>query len=158
VRELARELGFEDVDEFRDAVRALRGPSSGAAGGGQNLPGSQPSQPIQPAAPQGQDWQMAVRVAAKLNLPATLIMRLQGGTEEEMEADAQQLLALFGQGNVTGAATPASPAPRVPGIPPVQANNQPVTISRAYMRANPEWVRQNRALVEAAAREKRIVD
>lgn len=158
VRQLAKEFGFEDVDDFRDAVRTLRGPNSGAANGGQQQPGSQNPQ-SQPAGAPGPDLAMAIRVAAKLNLPATLIPRLQGGTDEEMEADAQSLMALMGQNG--SAATPAQPLPnaqRAPGIPPVPPTNQPVTLTRSFLRQNPQWVRANRAAVEAAQREGRIVD
>jgi hypothetical protein len=40
---------------------------------------------------------MRYRVAAKKKLPAELANRLQGATEEEMEADAISLLEVFGQ-------------------------------------------------------------
>ena len=156
VRELAREFGFEDVDDFRDAIRAIRGPNgSGAPDGGQHQPGHTASQQPGPAA--GPDLAMAIQVAADLGLPAALALRLRGSNKEEMVTDAQSLLALMAA-NGSAAQTVPSAQPRAPGIPSVPSGGQQQTISRSWMAANPKWVRDNREIVEAASREGRIVN
>lgn len=55
------------------------------------------------------------RVGLRHNLHESLVDRLRGTTEEELESDAQSLLA---QLNITPAATP-DPTPPAPGAPPV---------------------------------------
>lgn len=156
IKELAKELGFEDVDDFRDAIRSIRGPNGGAASGSQNQPGGQSPQQA-PAGHSGADLGVKLKVAAKMGLPADLVYRLVGETEEELEADAQSLLTRL-NGQNGGAATTAPTTPKGPGIPPTTPNNPPVTLTRSFLAANPAWVRANRAQVEAAAREGRIVD
>lgn len=143
IRKLAKDLGFEDVDEMREALGTLRQ----AQGAGAQ---AQPNQPETPAAAgtQANDaarLQMALTVGTKLNLPVALIGRLQGTTPEEMEADAQTLLALMGNGQA-----------RAPGIPPVPAGNTPVTFTATQLK-DADFVRKNVAAIQAAAREGRIV-
>jgi hypothetical protein len=155
VRELAREFGFEDVDDFRDAIRAIRGPNgSGAPDGGQQT-GHTASQQPGPAA--GPDLAMAIQVTADLGLPAAIALRLRGSNKEEMTADAQSLAALMGAGGSAAQTAPLA-QPRAPGIPSVPTGGQQQTISRSWMAANPKWVRDNREIVEAASREGRIVN
>lgn len=155
VREFAKEFGYEDPEDLKDAIRAIRDANGGAAqGGSQSQPGEAPAPSQGPN--EGQRLTMAVGVATKLGLPAALIPRLQGSTVEEMEADAQALTALLGAGN--GAAAPTAPPPRAPGIPPAPGNTQPVTLTRSWLQANPKWVRDNRQVVERAYKEGRVVE
>lgn len=161
IRELAKEFGFEDVDELRDAIGAIRGPRNGGAAnnGGGNQPGGQNNAQAQPGAPAAPDLQTLLRVAAKYNVPAALIGRLSGATEQELEQDAQTLLAAIpGAAAHAAPSSPNSQQARQPGIPAADNSNQPVTITRSWMRDNPAWVRANRALVDEAQRTGRIVD
>jgi hypothetical protein len=148
VRKLAKDMGFEDADEMRESLAALRQ----AQGGGQPTTpdaGATAATPgPSPASDMGARLQMAINVGAKLNLPAALLPRLQGATEAEMEADAQTLLGLMGSG--------ASAAVPRPGIPPVPAGNQPVTFTRTQMQ-DPRFVRENAEAIRRAAAEGRIV-
>lgn len=145
IRKLAKDLGFEDADEMRESLQTLRQAQGGASApnqpeNGQPAPAAQPSNDATASR-----LQMALRVGAKLNLPVALIERLQGSTEAEMEADAQTLVTLMGTG-----ATPR------PGIPPVPAGNQPATFTTTQLQ-DAEFVRNNAAAIQAAAREGRIV-
>lgn len=146
IRKLAKDMGFEDVDEMRESLQALR---QAQGGGAAASPAATPETPGSPATnqPDAVRLQMALTVAAKLNLPVALVGRLQGGTEAEMEADAQTLLGLMGSG-----ATPA----RVPGIPPVPAGNQPVTFTQTQLQ-DPKFVRANSEAIRKAAAEGRLV-
>lgn len=115
--------------------------------------GASPAQPNTPETPapastqanETARLQMALTVGTKLNLPVALIGRLQGATPEEMEADAQVLLGLMSNGQA-----------RTPGIPPVPAGNTPVTFTSTQLK-DPEFVRNNVAAIQQAAREGRIV-
>jgi len=143
VRKLAKDLGFEDVDEMRETLASLRQ----AQGGGAQAQPATPETPTSTATsqPDAVRLQMALSVGAKLNLPVALVGRLQGGTEAEMEADAQALLALMGNG-----------AARAPGIPPVPAGNQPVTFTQTQLQ-DPKFVRANAEAIRRASAEGRIV-
>lgn len=145
IRKLAKDLGFEDADEMRDALATLRR----AQGGGQpNTPGAEPpTTTAQPSADVTR-LQLALKVGAELNLPAALIGRLQGDTEEAMKADAESLQALMGSG---------TPAARGPGIPPVPAGNQPVTFTREQL-GDAKFVRANADAIRQAAAQGRIVN
>ena len=146
VRKLAKDLGFEDVDEMRETLASLR---QAQGGGAAASPGVAPETPTSQATsqPDAARLQMALAVGTKLNLPAALIGRLQGGTEAEMEADATTLLGLMG-----GGATQQ----RVPGIPPVPAGNQPVTFTQTQLQ-DPKFVRANIEAIRKASAEGRIV-
>lgn len=145
VRKLAKDMGFEDADEMRETLQGLRR----AQGGEQPAqPGAEPpTQTAQPNADAAR-LQLALKVGAELNLPAALIGRLQGETEEAMKADAEALQALMGGG---------TPASRGPGIPPVPAGNQPVTFTRAQL-GNAKFVRENAEAIRQAAAQGRIVN
>lgn len=145
VRKLAKDMGFEDADEMREALASLR-----QAQGGQQpaQPGAEsPAQTAQPNA-DATRLSMALKVGAELNLPAALISRLQGDSEEAMKADAEALIGLMGSG---------TPASRGPGIPPVPAGNQPVTFTRAQL-GNAKFVRENADAIRQAAAQGRIVN
>lgn len=74
-----------------------------------------------------------LRVATTKGLPPDLIDRLHGGTEEELAADADKLLALF---------KPAvDPAPKAPGVPPSRGS-KPAKLDITGM--TPEEIRKNR--------------
>ncbi len=145
IRKLAKDLGFEDVDEMREALGTLR----------QAQGGTQPAQPGADAPPSSQGpsesarLSMALTVGAKLNLPAALIGRLQGATPEEMEADAQVLLGLMSAGQAS--------TPRPPGIPAVPAHGQPVTFTRTQLQ-DAKFVREHQEAIRQAYREGRIVN
>lgn len=152
LKKLATDLGFEDADEMREALQTLRQ----AQGGAQPLTPTEPFDSAQgkPGAQapttqvdQASRLQMALTVGAKLNLPAALIGRLQGSTPDEMEADAQTLLALMGS---------TTRQPPGPGIPPPPGGNPPVTFTRAQLQ-DAKFVREHAAEIQAAAREGRIV-
>ncbi len=87
---------------------------------------------------------MAIQAGTKLNLPTALVLRLQGSTVAEMEADAQSLLGLM-------------TAPRGPGIPNVPTQNQPVTFTKAQLQ-DAKFVREHKDEILRAGREGRIVD
>lgn len=159
IRKLAKDLGFEDADEMRDTLAALR---QAQGGGKPNTPEAQ----AQPAAPgtspaatapnggavdsTGARLQMALEVGVELGLPATLIARLQGNDKEAMKADAQSLLALFGGNGGTQQS-------RGPGIPPVPPSNQAVTFTRTQLR-DAKFVRENADAIRKAQAEGRIVE
>jgi hypothetical protein len=146
LRKMAKDLGFEDVDEMRESLQTLR---QAQGGGAQAQPGATPETPTSQATsqPDAARLQMALTVGAKLNLPAALIGRLQGTTEAEMEADATALLALMGSG---------ATQPRTPGIPPVPPGNQPVTFTQTQLQ-DPKFVRANAEAIRKAHAEGRIV-
>lgn len=145
VRKLAKDLGFEDVDEMRETLQTLRQAQGGTGQGQPATPETPTSQATNQ--PDAVRLQMALSVGAKLNLPVALVGRLQGGTEAEMEADAQTLLALMGNG---------ATQQRVPGIPPVPAGNQPVTFTQTQLQ-DPKFVRANAEAIRKASAEGRIV-
>lgn len=140
MNEYAKEQGFSDWQHMSDTLNTLR----------QGASGQQPAQqPVaQPAVPQGPSeadrLRTALQVGAKLNLPAAIVARLQGSTAEEMEADAQTLIGLMGNGQ------------RGPGIPSAPQSGQPVTFTQAQL-ADPKFVREHAAEIQQAAREGRIV-
>lgn len=72
-----------------------------------------------------------LRVATTKGLPAELIDRLQGGTEEELAADADKLLALI---------TPAEQQRQTPGVPPSRGS-KPARLDISSM--TPEEIRKN---------------
>lgn len=146
LRKMAKDLGFEDVDEMRESLQTLR---QAQGGGAPASPAATPETPTSQATnqPDAVRLQMALSVGAKLNLPVALVGRLQGGTEAEMEADAQALLALIGNG---------ASQQRVPGIPPVPAGNQPVTFTQTQLQ-DPKFVRANAEAIRKASAEGRIV-
>lgn len=142
VRKLAKDMGFEDADEMREALATLR-QSQGGGDQSPNTPGAEsPATTAKPDA-EATRLQLALKVGAELNLPAALISRLQGDTEEAMKADAEALKALVGSG---------TPASRGPGIPPVPEGNRPVTFTAeqlsdpAFVRENAQAIRQSRAM------------
>ena len=146
-RSLARDYGFEDADELREWLATQR------QGQSKKQPGTPDADPT--PASQGpsevERLQMAIRVGGELGLPVTLLDRLRGDTEEAMKADAQLLLATMSSGN--GASTAL---PRAPGIPPPPSGNQPVTFTTTQLK-DAEFVRNNAAAIQQAAREGRIV-
>lgn len=145
IRKLAKDLGFEDAEEMRQALQSLR---QGQGGGGE--PSNTPETTATTTPAEGPNASarlaMAVKVGAELNLPVALINRLQGDTEEAMRADAQALLALVGSGGHRG-----------PGIPPVPAGNSPVTFTRTQLQ-DAKFVRDNAAAIRQAAAQGRIVN
>lgn len=147
VRKLAKDMGFEDADEMRETLQALRRAQGGNPDGQPATPGADAPPATaapSPASNQGARLQMALEVGAKLNLPAALIARLQGDSVEAMEADAQTLLGLMGSNTQRG-----------PTIPPVPAGGQPVTYTRAQLQ-DPAFVRANMDAIRKAAAEGRI--
>lgn len=153
VRKLAKDMGFEDADEMREALQGLRQAQGGtvpmpAATATPSAPGTSGSVFAPPGADQvAARLQTALKVAAELNLPVALIARLQGASEEEMKADAQALLAVMG----------GSAAPRAPGIPAVPATGQQITFTRTQLQ-DPKFVRDNAAAIRKAHAEGRIVN
>lgn len=147
LKKLAADLGFEDADELRDALQPLR---RTAGGGNTNAPAT-PTQPTAQGPSDSARLSMALKVGAELNLPASLIARLQGDTEEAMKADAQALLGLM-DGNRPGAT-----APRAPGIPPVPQVGQPVTFTRTQLQ-DAKFVREHANEIRQAAAQGRIVN
>lgn len=145
----AKELGYEDWEEMREALQPLRRaqtPDPTKLGNAQESQDSAPATPAaQSAADEAKRLRMALSVASELGLPATLIPRLQGETPEEMAKDAQQLLGLFQQ-----------PA-KGPGIPAAPKTNQVVTFTRTQLQ-DAKFVRANKDAIMLAAREGRIVD
>lgn len=139
MNEFAKEQGFSDWAHLSETLNTLR----------QGAGGQQPAQPPAQPTPQGPSeadrLRMALTVGAKLNLPAALVGRLQGTTAEEMEADAQALVSLMGQGQQ-----------RAPGIPPAPSNGQPVTFTVAQLQ-DPKFVREHEAEIRRAHAEGRIV-
>jgi len=71
-----------------------------------------------------------LQVAQAKNLPAELVDRLKGTTKEELEADADKLLAFV-----------KAPG-KVPGVPPVGAGGAPVPFD--VSKATPEEIRKAR--------------
>lgn len=140
IRKMAKDLGFEDADEMREALGTLRQAQGAGAG-------AQPNTPETPAAASNQPnrLEMALAVGTELNLPIALVNRLQGNTPEEMKADANILLGLMSNGQA-----------RPPGIPPVPAGTTPVTFTATQLK-DPAFVREHTAAIQQAAREGRIV-
>lgn len=143
LRKLATDLGFEDADDLRDAVSGLRRADTTQAAANQPTTPEQGSQ--QPTA--AERLTLALTVAETKGLPVTLVQRLQGNTKEEMEADADRLLALLG-----GAVSLSRN-----GVPSTPTGNQPVTFTRAQLQ-DADFVRKNVAAIQQAAREGRIVN
>lgn len=147
IRKLAKDLGFEDAEEMRQALQSLR---QGQGGDGPAPSPSTPETTATTTTAEGPSASarlaMAIKVGAEMNLPAALINRLQGDTEEEMRADAQQLLGMVGSG-----------ATRGPGIPPVPAGNSPVTFTRTQLQ-DAKFVRANAAAIRQAHAQGRIVN
>lgn len=145
IRKLAKDLGFEDADEMREALGTLRQ----AQGGAQTptTPGAQPT-PASQGPSESARLQMALEVGAELNLPVALVRRLQGDSKEAMTADAQSLLAMMGSG--------ASTTPRPPGIPPAPQTSQAQTFTVAQLQ-DAKFVRENADAIRRAKVEGRIV-
>ncbi len=140
IRKLAKDYGFEDVDELREAMEVLRrGQRPSAQEEGQE------QQPAQQGPSESEILQLKLQVAAAKNLPVALVARLQGSTKEELEADADALLGLVSQ--------PSAPRP---GIPPAPQGGQPVTFTSQQL-SDPAFVRQHREAIQQAAREGRLV-
>lgn len=74
--------------------------------------------------------QMRTEIALRKSIPADLIDRLKGETEEEIAADADRLLAYIKP--TTG-----------PGVPPASRGGQPVTLDISRM--SPEEIRKHSA-------------
>jgi len=145
LNEAARAAGYDDWEHMQSEI-GQRQPAPTSSG--TNVPAS--SQAAATSA-EAERLQMALQVGARLNLPVALVARLQGRTPEEMEADAQQLLALIRpQGQ-------QAPAVQSPGIPSVPQTNQPTVFTRAQLQ-DPKFVREHADEIRKAAREGRIVN
>lgn len=131
----AKDAGFESWDAMTqryDALRQALGDDAGKV---------TPDQPTNEGPDEAARLRMAVSVAQEVNLPVALIGRLQGGTADEMKADAESLMALVGASSAgVAVATPGVPAaPQGDGLPTVTAEQ----------RRDPKWIRENESTVRA---------
>lgn len=140
MNDLAKSMGFDDWQQASDTLSLLRQQASGQP------PAGGAPQPATPAGPSAADrLQMAINVGKAKNLPVAIVELLKGDTEDAMTTHADQLVALFGQGQQ-----------RAPGIPPAPQNGQPVTFTLAQLR-DPKFVREHEAEIRRAHAEGRIV-
>lgn len=144
----AKAAGYESWEKMQEQVSAIR-KALGQPGAEQSQAAASGGQQQAPD-PTLQRLQLALQVGQQKNLPAALINRLQGATLEEMQADADALLALMGGQQQTQ-------RPPGPGIPNAPGDQQQVTFTRAQIQ-NPEFVRKNADAIRRAAAEGRIVD
>lgn len=142
MNEQAKAAGFDDWAHMSETLGALRQAPTTADKPETVAPAATPATPAQPD--EAARLRMAIQTGTKLNLPTALVLRLQGTTVEEMEADAQSLVGLM-------------TAPRGPGIPNVPQTNQPVTFTRAQLQ-DAKFVREHKDEILRAGREGRIVD
>jgi hypothetical protein len=147
LREAAQRFGFEEWSDVEDALQALRPNAPTPEPEAQRAQQSQSDR--DPSGGEAARLRLALKVGAAKGLPATLVMRLQGSTEEEMTADADTLLGLVQQpATVTRQATP--------GIPPPPQGGQPVTFTRQQL-SDPAFVRANQDEIRRAYAEGRVV-
>lgn len=142
MNEQAKAAGFDDWAHMQETLGALRQAPTAAVTPEAVTPVAQPQAPVLPD--EAARLRMAIQTGTKLNLPTALVLRLQGETVAEMEADAQSLLGLM-------------TAPRGPGIPNVPQANQPVTFTKAQLQ-DAKFVREHKDEILRASREGRIVD
>jgi len=143
LREAAQRFGFEEWSDVEDALQALR-PTAPTP-----EPEAQRAQQSQSDSNEATRLRLALKVGAAKGLPATLVMRLQGSTEEEMTLDADTLLGLVQQpATVTRHATP--------GIPPPPQGGQPVTFTRQQL-SDPKFVREHQDEIRQAYAQGRVV-
>lgn len=135
LNEAAKGAGFDDWEHLQGEL----GSSQRQAPVGGKSPAK--------AGEDGARLRLALQVAGEMNLPATLVARLQGETFEEMSADARTLLELFSS---QGQRPPAG------GIPPAPAGGRPTTFTQAQLR-DPRFVREHKDEIMQAARDGRIV-
>lgn len=147
----AKAAGYESWEEMQTQVSAIR-KALGQPGAEQSQAAADGGQQQAAPDPALQRLQLVLQVGQQKNLPAALISRLQGGTLEEMQADADALLALMG-----GQQSQQTQRPPGPGIPNAPGEHQQVTFTRAQLQ-NPEFVRKNADAIQRAAAEGRIVD
>lgn len=148
MNEAVKAAGFDSWEQMNERLTAIQN-----AVNPQTQTGAVNSDRGQSGSGDGPNLQMALQVAQEKNLPVALISRLQGGTKEEMAADADALLALVG----ASASSPPSP-PAGPGIPNAPTgDSQAVTFTRAQLQ-DPAFVRENAAAIRQAASDGRIVD
>ncbi len=138
---VARENGFEDWQDMNDALATIRRTPENAAAAQPTTP--EGSQPPDAAA----RLNLALSVAEAKGLPVTLVTRLQGNTKEDMEADADRLLALI---------TASGGAVGHRGVPGAPQGQQPVTFTQAQL-SDPKFVREHQTEIRQAYAEGRIV-
>jgi hypothetical protein len=117
--------GAENPDAVRNAIQAERARARAAYAKAKdletrlraieeaNMPLEDRLRAATARAEQAEGAFLRYKVGARHNLPETLVDRLRGQTEEELEGDAQSLLS---QLNIAAPAAPApGPAPTTPG-------------------------------------------
>lgn len=133
LNEAAKAVGYDDWTHMQEEL-----------GKQKQQPGDDKAAPRSAANDDSERLRLALQVASELNLPATLVGRLQGASVDEMRADAKALVGLLGK------------APGTPGIPGVPEGGKPTTFTQAQLR-DPVFVREHRNEILVAAREGRIV-
>lgn len=150
LNEQAKALGYKNWSHMKALLQVINeddeNGDDGEADGEPDAAGQQASQQPGTGANEAERLRLAIKVAGELNLPPQLVDRLQGSTEDEMKADAENLLQLV-----------RSNQPRGPGIPPAPRQGQPATFTRAQLQ-DAKFVREHKDEIMQAAREGRIVE
>ena len=135
----AQAAGFETWQALLDSRAPA--PAQPESQAGDQSPPAQPESPDEAAR-----LRLSIVVGGDKGLPPALLSRLVGNTREELEADADRLLAVVQASTSRG-----------PGIPRAPQGEQTTTFTRAQLQ-NPAFVREHAAEIQQAAREGRIAD